>query len=484
MPGVAVSAKETRADLIVVGAGPAGASAALAAHRAGLAVVLIDEAGRPGGQVWRAPASGLAIPDALRTQDDRDGAALRAEVAASGLTFVGDARVWSVTGRFRVDAATEAGTQAYVAPRLVAATGAHERVVPFPGWTLPGVIGLAAATILLKSEAMLPGRRTVVAGCGPLLAAVAAKIVAAGGTVAALVDLAGPADWMAVAPRLARRPRLLRQGLGWMLRIGLARVPVHFRHAVVAAEGAEAVEQVVIAPVDAAGAPVAGPRHRIAADALAVGHGLVAGAEIPRLLRAALRFDALAGGWIPVLDAAGRTSIDGLYAAGDGAGIAGAAAALLSGRLAGLAAAHDAGALAEPAFAGARDRIAAERDAVEAFAGAVRHLMRPRRGLVDGIAPETVVCRCEDVTRAEIDAAVAAGAREVNQLKHFTRCGMGPCQGRFCGDTAAELVARHVGSRAAAGVWTGRPPLRPVPLDTLLGDFDYADIPVPKPAPL
>ena len=105
----------------------------------------------------------------MRTQDDRDGAALRAEVAAAGLTFVGDARVWSVTGRFRVDAATETGTQAYVAPRLVAATGAHERVVPFPGWTLPGVIGLAAATILLKSEAMLPGRRTVVAGCGPLL---------------------------------------------------------------------------------------------------------------------------------------------------------------------------------------------------------------------------------------------------------------------------------------------------------------------------
>lgn len=110
--------------------------------------------------------------------------------------------------------------------------------------------------------------------------------------------------------------------------------------------------------------------------------------------------------------------------------------------------------------------------------------MRARPAMVEEIAKDTVICRCEDVRRGEIEAAISAGAREINQLKHFTRCGMGPCQGRMCGETAATLLARHVGSREAAGYWTGRPPLRPVPLADLLGEFDYGDIPVPNPAPL
>ena len=118
------------------------------------------------------------------------------------------------------------------------------------------------------------------------------------------------------------------------------------------------------------------------------------------------------------------------------------------------------------------------------FADAMAGLMRFRPGMLDGIAGDTVVCRCEDVTRDEIETAIASGANEVNQLKHFTRCGMGPCQGRMCGEIAAELVAARVGSREAAGQWTARPPLRPVPLSGVLGEFRYEDIPIPEPAPL
>lgn len=170
-----------QADLIVIGAGPAGAAAALAASEAGLLVVLLDEDASPGGQVYRAPPAGLSVAPATRGADERAGDALREAVAASAVVWKGGARVWSISGAFRVDAVTAAGSESFTAPRLVAATGAHERLVPFPGWTTPGVIGLAAATILLKSQGMVPGRRTVVAGCGPLLAAVAAKIVAGAG---------------------------------------------------------------------------------------------------------------------------------------------------------------------------------------------------------------------------------------------------------------------------------------------------------------
>jgi NAD(P)H-nitrite reductase large subunit len=110
--------------------------------------------------------------------------------------------------------------------------------------------------------------------------------------------------------------------------------------------------------------------------------------------------------------------------------------------------------------------------------------MRLRPEHVGTIRSETVVCRCEDATRSEIEAAITAGAIEVNQLKHFTRCGMGPCQGRMCGDVAAEILALRVGGREHAGMWTGRPPLRPVALADLVGSFAYCDIPIPEPAPL
>jgi len=474
----------TPTDLIVVGAGPAGAAAALAASEAGLQVVMLDEAASPGGQVYRAPPAGLSVVPGRQGADERAGDALRSAVAGSAIIWKGGARVWSISGTFRVDAVTATGSESFTAPRLIAATGAHERLVPFSGWTTPGVIGLAAATILLKSQGMVPGRRTVVAGCGPLLAAVAAKIVAGGGAVAAVVDLAGPSDWLKALPAMASRPDLLRQGLGWALKLGAARVPVLFRHTVTAVSGEEAIDTVTVAPVDAEGRLNGGRSRVFEADALAIGHGLVPGSEIPKLLRAKHCFVPEAGGWTPVRDAFGRCSVAGLYAVGDGAAVAGAEPARLSGRLAGLAAAQDARRLPADVFQREAGEARAALDKALVFAGAINRLMRARPAMVDGIAKDTVVCRCEDVRRGEIEAAITAGAREINQLKHFTRCGMGPCQGRMCGETAATLLGRHVGSREAAGYWTGRPPLRPVPLADLLGQFDYADIPVPTPAPL
>ena len=163
----------------------------------------------------------------------------------------------------------------------------------------------------------------------------------------------------------------------------------------------------------------------------------------------------------------------------------GAEAAETGGELAGLAAAIDAGVLTADAHERLARPLLKRAAALRPFADAVGRLMALRPKQIAAIAPDTVVCRCEDITRAQIDDAVDAGARDVNQMKHFTRCGMGPCQGRMCGDVAAELVAqRRDVSREAVGYWTGRVPLRPVRLDSLLGDFAYSDIPIPRPAPL
>ena len=143
-----------------------------------------------------------------------------AGLPAPPITLRFGCRVWSVSSGFRVDVAGHRGHEAFTAPRLIAATGAYERVVPFPGWTLPGVIGLAAATILIKSQGMLPGRRIVLAGCGPLLLLVASKVLAAGGEIAAIADLAGPADWLSTLPPTLRRPRLAMRGARWAVAIG------------------------------------------------------------------------------------------------------------------------------------------------------------------------------------------------------------------------------------------------------------------------
>jgi thioredoxin reductase/bacterioferritin-associated ferredoxin len=473
------------ADTIVVGAGPAGAEAALTVSAYGRSVILIDEQPAAGGQVWRAPVagwSGGADPEASAGRD------LRARLAASSVECRFGHRVWTVSredgsppGRFRVDTLGPDGSAACVAPALVVATGAHERVVPFPGWTMPGVIGLAAATVLLKSHGVAPGRRVVVAGCGPLLAAVTAGLLKAGVTVLAVADGWPRRAWLRRLPAIASRADLAWRGATWAAQALRAGVQLLSAHGVRRVEGADQVERVVLGPVDDGGAPIPGKERIFDVDALIVGHGLTTASEITRLLRAEHDFDRLRGGWVPRVDSRFETSIPGLYAVGDGAGIRGQAAATLMGRCVGAVLGAPS---AEVGFDAARPIDAALRR-LAPFSDAMAGLMAQRSGQVGAIPAETVVCRCEDVTRAEIDAAIEAGADEINQLKHVTRCGMGPCQGRFCGDTVQELMAQKLGcSREGVGQWTGRPPLRPVPLGALIGSFDYSDIPIPEPAPL
>ena len=484
-----------RADVAVLGAGPAGTGAAIAAAAAGRSVLLIDEAPAAGGQIYRKAPDALvaAQPDAGDTDPDRRaGDALRRDLDGCGAQTAFGWRVWSamrIERGFRLDAVGADAPHAVEATALLIATGAVERILPFPGWTTPGVFGLAAATTMLKSQRISPGTHVVVAGAGPLLAAVAAGVLKAGAEVTSIVDLNGPAHWLAAAPGLALRPRLAAQGAGWVLRLLQARVPIRFGALVTRAFGDKRLEAVEIASIDrnlgrrSGAAPI-----RIEADALCVGHGLAPSTEVPRQMRAECVFDRALGGWRPEIDRFGRTSIPGLYVAGDGAGILGGQAALRGGRITGAAIAADLrgrAPVARASWAGWRARR---------FGAAMTGLTATNSAVAAQIPAETIVCRCEDVTRAEIDAGYDAGARDVNQLKHFTRCGMGPCQGRSCGEAAAELLALRLvadgavrdvdAGRRRAGQWTGRTPLRPVPLSALVGEFSYDDIPVAEPAPL
>jgi NADPH-dependent 2,4-dienoyl-CoA reductase/sulfur reductase-like enzyme len=468
-------------DVAVLGGGPAGMAAATEAARSGARVVLLEEGPTPGGQVYRAPPPGFVIkPD----PDSRTGNALRAALAASGAELRAGCRVWGVGGGvlvaegaapapFRLDALAPDGSSFHVESRaLVVCAGTHERIIPFPGWTLPGVMGLAAATILMKAQGVLPGRRVVVAGAGPLLFAVAWKLLRSGAQVPAVVDLATHGEWARALPALAARPDLLARGMAWRAGLQARGVPVLAGARVTAAEGGAMLERVRVA------------ERGFDCDALCIGHGLVPATEATRTFRAAHRYAAEDGGWVPAIDPDGRCSVPFLYAAGDGAGVRGAAAAPAAGRLAALAALRDLGILDASSHARARSGPARTHARAARTGAAMARMMALRPALVAAIPPETLVCRCEGVTRAEIDAACADGAADMNQLKQFTRCGMGPCQGRLCGEAAAELVALQAAGRERVGFATGRLPLRPVAMDALLGEFDYADIPVPAAAPI
>lgn len=329
-----------------------------------------------------------------------------------------------------------------------------------------------------------PGRRLVVAGVGPLLFAVAAKARALGAEIVAVVDRSAMSDWLRLLPDLAGRPGMILQGVRWIAQLRAAGVPILSRSTVIAGNGADRLETVTVARCDCDGIPDVATSRILAADALAVGHGLTPGGDVTRLLRAEHRFVRASGGWVPVVDADFRTSIPGLFATGDGAGIAGQAPASVSGALVGCAAALDHGAADRDAITHRQVALRRRLARLQPFARAIAGMMRLRPEQVASIPPQTIVCRCEDVRREEIDIAIAEGAVDLNQLKHFTRCGMGPCQGRMCGEVAAELLALHRGSREDAGSWTARVPLRPVPLEDIVGAFTYDDIPIPPPAPL
>lgn len=477
---------ETR-DVIVIGAGPAGTAAALATAAAGLTVTLIEESDQAGGQVYRALPRAFAVQDAKGLGPEfAAGEALRASLQGSTVVCRFGRRVWLVhrngDDAFIVDAVGDATAERYAARSLVLCTGTTERSIPFNGSTRPGVIGLAAATILLKSQKMLPGRRTLVAGSGPLLAAVAAGIVKGGGEVAAVVDLNGRSDWARAGLGMLGRPDLLLRGAGWMRMVRAKGVPWLWRHTAISANGDDAgVRDVTVARVDADGHVVAGstPLH-FEVDAVTVGHGLVPATEFVRALDAQLEWNDDNACWQPVKDECGRTSVAGLYVAGDGAAVAGAAAAENSGRIAGLAVAADmvpgSGEVISP------ELRRSQRGAVR-FGRASIGLTRLREGLVAEMPAQTVVCRCEDVTRATLDEAFREGAQNIGQIKAWTRCGMGPCQGRMCGETLSALAATHGIARDAFSPMVGRAPARPVEIDALTGMHDYKDIPLPPSLP-
>jgi D-hydroxyproline dehydrogenase subunit alpha len=421
-------------DVLVVGAGPAGIAAATAAARSGRKVTVLDDNAAAGGQIWREGVN-ASSHHADRAKERR-----LAEFRQSGARFFAGRRVVDAAraGELATFAEQNGGvTERFSWKHLILATGARERFLPFPGWTLPGVFGAGGLQALVKGGFSVAGKRIAIVGSGPLLLAVAAHLQQDGGKIVVLAEQAPLRRLAGFGARLVLHPSKLIQGARY--RTSLMGVRYRTGCWPVAAEGSSAVTGVRLTD--------GGRTWTVACDLIACGFHLVPNTELASLLGCELAGDSV------VVDEYQRTSVERVFCVGEPTGIAGVDAALVQGEIAGLAA------NGEMAKA---DRLVRRRDAESAFGEGLNRAFALRAELASLCHDDTIVCRCEDVRFGQLQ-----GQKNWTQAKLQTRCGMGPCQGRICGAAVETIFGWKNASM--------RPPLFPVPLSALCSDSETAN---------
>lgn len=436
-------------------------AAAAGAAGLGLRVTVLDEQPRPGGQIYRDVDRVAALRGDILGRDYTCGASLTAGLRHDAIDHVSGAVVWAIEDGFRISYTKDMRAAQVGAARVLLCTGALERPMPLPGWTLPGVMTAGAGQILLKQSGVL-ARRAVLVGSGPLLYLTAAQMVRAGTPPAAMVETQTRADLIGAARHAGgalRGWRYLLKGLGMLAEIARARVPRHTGASDIRIEGTAKAEAVTFTR--------GRRRHRIGCQTVLLHHGVVPNTQAARSLGVAHAWDAGQSCFVPRLDGWGQSDVAGVFIAGDGAGIGGAKAAAIAGRIAALKVAEDLGRVSTSE----RDRQAAPlRAAMNRELAARRFLDRAYPPHAGALLPDdaTVICRCEEVTAGDIRAHARLGCLGPNQAKAFGRAGMGPCQGRYCGLTVTALLAEaNRQTPDETGYFRIRPPLKPVTLGEL-----------------
>ncbi|MET3717569.1 FAD/NAD(P)-binding oxidoreductase [Pseudomonas sp. PvP001] len=441
--------------VVIVGAGPAGIRAAqtLAAH--GLRPCLVDEALQGGGQVYRrAPGNFQRSASQLYGFEARKAGAVHQALDAlrAQIDYRPDTLVWNAEdGHLHTLSQQRVGTIQY--DHLLIATGATDRILPVPGWTLPGVYSLGAAQIALKAQGCAIGERVVFAGSGPLLYLVAYQYAKAGARVLAVLDSSPFGAQVAALPRLLLQPANLAKGLyyrAWLTAHGIA---VH--------QGATVVEVVGEQKVEAVTWQRAGSRHSLACDGLAFAHALRSETQLADLLGCEFSWSPLNRAWLPSRDEAGRSSVPSVYLAGDGAGIMGADAAEMAGERAALALLEDMGITIDSERGPQLERQLAR---IQGFrVGLEAAFPFPEQWA--SLAPDDLMlCRCEEISVGEIRQVVAHGHTDINRVKAHCRVGMGRCQGRMCGSAAVEIIAQAAAcSPQQVGRLRAQAPIKPLP---------------------
>jgi NADPH-dependent 2,4-dienoyl-CoA reductase/sulfur reductase-like enzyme len=463
---------DKRVDVAVVGGGLAGVAAAEVLGRHGVQVLVLDDNLHLGGQYLRGgKQAGRSWFDAVR----RRGLNLIEPRLRSSVQIASRADVLGIEPGFRLLVAEENGEISTIrCGRLLLATGARERFVPFKGWTLPGVMATGAVQILIKQSGMLPARETLVAGAGLFLTAVARDILKSGGRVPAVLDEMRLFRPVPAPGLLVRQFAKFARGGAMLARLRLAGAAVCSGVRILNARGDEGLLEVAAARVNNTGRVIPGSETVYRAGCLAAGFGFTANLELVQLAGCALAFNPGLGGWVVKVNEDLQTSIEGIHAAGEITAIGGAAKSLTEGRLAGFSILREMGRLK-------RDESKAEISALKetrrrqmAFARYfnAQYNFAPEymAGWFRSLPDDVPVCRCEEVDLGDIRRAVAEGFDTPAAVKKATRCGMGICQGSTCKTILTDVLAALTGkSLAHIPLPSVRIPVKPVYLGTLAG---------------
>lgn len=444
--------------VIIIGAGPSGVRCAQTLVAAGLRPTVVDENRRDGGQIYRRQPDNFTRPyaklygtEAGRAQSLHESFdALRDKI-----DYWPETLAWNIADQ-KLHVVKNERASALPYDALVICSGATDRLMPVKGWHHAGTYSLGASQIALKAQACAIGRQIVFLGTGPLLYLVASQYVKAGATVAAVLDTSPLMRRVAALPKLLARPAVLLNGLGLVAGIKRAGVPV--LTGVTPLEITGSSENGVHAVVVRDGR---GNVRSFDCDAVAMGYHLRPETQLADLARCAFRFDQETRQWLPEVGEDGRTSVPGVYLAGDGMRVLGADGAEIGGRLAAMAVLQDFHLnVADEQL----QRLRAEQASMERF----------RRGLAQAfpwpvqqaaqLPDEAIVCRCEAITAGELRRVVCdMGASEANRAKAFSRVGMGRCQGRYCGHAGAEVIAHAAGVPVEqVGRLRGQAPVKPL----------------------
>lgn len=472
-------------DMAVIGAGPAGMAATQVASLGGASVVLIDDAEALGGHYYKElpPTPGFTEPK-RRSKKERQFHRLQHLISQCGARIVLGARVWGI---FDESGATfngrrakpDAGFSLYLesphgekhaiqASRLIIAPGVYDRPLPFPGWELPGVLTPGAVQNMLEKQGLLPGKRVLVAGSGPLQMVVAAALLRHGAVVVAVLDVCGTFDGMAGIPTaLGGLWSRLGEGIDSMSLLLRHRVPLKFRHAVYRAigTGETGLQAAVIGKVDARGYPIPGTDRVVQVDTICSAYGFTPSIAMTLHLGIEHQYDENLCAFVPGFNEHMQTSLAGVYVAGDVTGVGGKPLAELQGQLAAYSALEAMGKLSNQEAASHYSRLLPQILREKRFANFLWKRYRLRPGLLELADDETMFCFCEAVRVGAVRASLKDGANDLFGVKLHTRMGMGNCQGRYCLPNAALFIAAHGGKPVVQlDLPSIRPPLFPVRL--------------------
>ena len=513
-------------DLLVLGGGPGGLMAASVAAEAGAEVVLVDERPGLGGQFFKQPATEVNPPPSLA--HDRQfarGRALIERARRSGARLLSGAEVWGAFAPNELTIMHQGRGWSMRPKRTIVATGAYERGLPVPGWTLPGVMTTGAAQTLLRSYGVIGGKRVLVAGNGPLNLQVALELQRAGATVVAVAESARRPGLTSIGDALGlllASPRLAIDGLGYLAGLRRAKVPVLYGQALQSVRRVDGALRATLLAVGAAcrepascsqangqsagqaGGPtdatmqdtqVSGgtqapdesaaisnqpdqtpdradvaPESCFDVDVVCVGYGFQPGNEVLRCLGCRHDHAEQRGHLVTVRDEHCETTVAGVYAVGDCCGLGGAPAAIEEGMIAATAAARSLRLEVPPEMRRECNRATRRLRRHRRFQTALWRLFKAPRLQTELASPDTPICRCENVRLSDLHAALEQGDSSIAMLKRRTRLGMGPCQGRYCAPVAASLIARHTGQPMDEfSLFAPRVPIKPVRIGDIVG---------------